>query len=105
VYLDQDDGILPPSPRQANATEYQKYFGSHSQRFDRKEKTNLKYFTSNISDLPGPITSQMNKMHDERRNSTVNKRFDNNLRKLLYHSSYKIVSQVLLKIRTEARIK
>jgi hypothetical protein len=92
VYLGQDDNPIQSSGvRHAHSTEYQRNSSSRSNRFEKKKVINLKYFTSNLSEIPGPVTDTMSKMKDIRKNSSVNQRYDNNMRKLLYHSSYRIV--------------
>ena len=53
-----------------------------------KDKINLKYFTSNLSELPGPLNRNMKKMKDVRKNSIVNKTYDDKL----YNNFYRIVS-------------
>ena len=92
VYLGQDDNpIQSLGARHAHSIEYQRDSSSRSNRFEKKKVINLKYFTSNLSEIPGPVTDTMSKMKDIRKNSSVNQRYDNNMRKLLYHSSYRIV--------------
>lgn len=61
-----------------------------------KKETNLKYFTSRIHELPGPITQEMKSVHDARSKQQINKRYDNNLRKVLYQSSYQTVNLLFL---------
>jgi hypothetical protein len=93
VYLGQEDNPMQSlSVRNSQSTEYERNASSRSNRFEKKKIINLKYFTSNNhSELPGPATNTMMKMKDIRKNSSVNKRYDNTMRKLLYHSSYRIV--------------
>jgi hypothetical protein len=99
VYLGQEDNLKQSiSARNAHSTEYEMNSNSRSNRFEKKKIINLKYFTSNLSEIPGPVTNTMSEMIDIRKNSSVNQRYDNTMRKLLYHSSYRIVIPFLLTI-------
>jgi hypothetical protein len=94
VYLGQDDPMQSVSARQYQSTDYERNSSSRSNRFEKKKVINLKYFTSNLSEMPGPVTNTMKKMKDVRKFASVNQRYDNKMRKLLYHSSYRIVIPV-----------
>lgn len=61
-------------------------------KLKNKAKLNLNYFTSRITEIPGPFTEPMKQIYEERKNETIHKRYDNNLRKILYESTYQDVS-------------
>ena len=90
VYLGQDEGILPKKPQVEDKKSGCKNLPKN--RFNQKSAINLKYFTSKLSEIPGPITPNMKQVKDVRKNQDVNKRYDNNIRKVLYESSYQRVS-------------
>lgn len=69
VDLNQNNDILPGS-RRLSANEKNLI---RSSKFENKEKTNLRYFTSKIHEIPGPITSQMKKIMQIRKHEFVEK--------------------------------
>jgi hypothetical protein len=91
VYLGQDDHYLP-TPQTTKSKPVGKTFSIHGNKIRNKKKINMKYFTSNLDELPGPVTPQMREVAVPRKNQSVHKRYDNNLRKVLYQSSYQRVN-------------
>ena len=90
IYLNQDDGFIPqPKTKRKQQTSY---FTLQTDRFNKKSNINLKYFTSELNELPGPITPNMEKMLSPRKDEGIRPRYNNNLRKVLYQSSYQRVS-------------
>mmetsp|Transcript_31451 Transcript_31451/g.27812 ORF Transcript_31451/g.27812 Transcript_31451/m.27812 type:complete len:329 (-) Transcript_31451:38-1024(-) len=74
------------TPKASMSKPEKSYFSLHKNRFSQKQSTNLKYFTSKLSEIPGPVTDNMKSMRDVRKNSTINKTYDEKL----YGNTYKI---------------
>ncbi|CAI2369292.1 unnamed protein product [Moneuplotes crassus] len=77
VFLNEDK--QPDNYFSLNSSPKRVTLQSRGNRFEKKDKTNLKYFTSRLTEVPGPVNRNMRRVFDKRSNEAINKTYDEKL--------------------------